>query len=121
MPQMQLPPNALPAQPLPNRNQFANRSVSGNPTMASMEFPAEAMVAEAYAVPFPTAPHADPYYQPQAGPNPGGRVQNLPSTDGSNWSEPVRTPVVGPFLIFLVAALVTGIVYLLGKNFLFPT
>lgn len=55
---------------------------------------------------------------------PAGRVRNLPnpsSANDENWSEPVRSPVVGPFLIFLVAALVTALVYLLGKNFLFPT
>ena len=36
------------------------------------------------------------------------------------WVDQPKTPVAGPLLIFLIAALVTGVVYLLGKNFLFP-
>jgi hypothetical protein len=95
--------------------------MAGAPTMASMEFPPEALMAEPYVPPYPMAPNGEPYQQPQVTPAPGGRVQNLPAAGTGNWSEPVRTPVVGPLLIFLVAALVTGVVYLLGKNFLFPT
>ena len=112
---------AGPAPQYPGRGQFAARPMAGAPTMASMEFPPEALMAEPYVPPYPMAPNGEPYQQPQVTPAPGGRVQNLPAAGTGNWSEPVRTPVVGPLLIFLVAALVTGVVYLLGKNFLFPT
>jgi serine/threonine protein kinase len=103
----------------PTRTPIAPR---GGLSAAGVGYAAEPMVAEPMMPSFPTAPVANqlPSLAPVT-PTPAGRVQDLPSPTSKNWSEPTKTPVVGPFLIFLVAALVTAMVYLMGKNFLFPT
>ena len=104
---------------LPTR---ASTSPRGGLAAAGVGYAAEPMVAEPvmHAVPAAPVAHSLPAIAPVAQ-TPAGRVKDLPTPTNMNWSEPVKTPVVGPFLIFLVAALVTAMVYLMGKNFLFPT
>jgi serine/threonine-protein kinase len=48
--------------------------------------------------------------------------QQLPTQSGGpQWEEPKKSGGISVFMVFLVAALVTAGVYLLGKNFLFPS
>ena len=109
-------PFAVPASPLLSRGalpQQPSRATRANFTIPSVlppsAFPVKAMPAGTIPEAVPVADTPIPAH-----------LRPVATGTAPGWVDQPKTPVVGPLLIFLVAALVTGIVYLLGKNFLFP-
>lgn len=108
------PPAYNPPAPPVTRNTFSAPAPAPAPVMPPNYPQPSPFGIDPGALPSTPVPHNTPSApMPVSRPQPSGQV-----TPG--WVEPPRTPVVGPLLIMLVAALVTALVYLLGKNFLFP-
>ncbi|HKB03356.1 MAG TPA: serine/threonine-protein kinase [Gemmataceae bacterium] len=92
-------PPAAPA--LPTRGSVRNK-------------PAPPPARAIHVSPVPEAPHARGRARvATARPVPAGAA-----VDNAPWAEPEKESRVGPALVFIVAALITGVVYLVGKSFM---
>jgi serine/threonine protein kinase len=101
------PPRARPADPPPAPAIPTRGSISNKPASP----PARAI----HVSPVPEAPPARGRGKQPA------IARALPATvavDDAPWAEPQNESRVGPALVFIVAALITGVVYLVGKSFM---